>query len=332
MRLFLKLPYYNRSENRSPALFLLLFALVSCNSSDNIPVQKVDSQDRLSDIELQQLQKQEQGKAHNVFYFGFDLRASPQEDTAQYLPFLNYLEGATGYHFKLHFTPKSSSTVEELGQHKIQFAAMGAVSFLKAQSMYGAVSLARGINHQGKAEYQSVLVVAADSRIHNIKDIKGRRLAFGSRDSTQGHLIPRIMLTENGISLNDLRAYGYTGSHQNCAEAVVSSKYDVCGMQDQLAKKLAAQGQVKIIHTSAYYPSSGIVADSSVPADVILRVKQALLDFEPQTKHSQGLYHWDRTEMPKGFINAQASDYVELRQWSIRLEFLKENRSLDQAP
>jgi len=36
--------------------------------------------------------------------------------------------------------------------------------------------------------------------IHNISDIKGRKLAFGNVNSTQGHLIPRIMLTENGIS------------------------------------------------------------------------------------------------------------------------------------
>lgn len=332
MRLFLKSPCFTRAENYSSTLFLLLFSLVSCDSSDNIPVQKVDSQDRLTDIELQKLQKQEQGQAHNIFHFGFDLRASPQEDTAQYLPFLSYLEGVTGYRFKLRFTPKNSSTVEELGKHKIQFAAMGAVSFLRAQSRYGAVSLVRGINHQGKAEYQSVLVVAPSSRIHDIKDVKGQRLAFGSRDSTQGHLIPQIMLTKNGILLNDLRTYGYTGSHQNCAEAVVSGKYDVCGMQDQLAKKLAIQGQVKIIYTSAYYPSSGIVANSSVPVDVILRVKQALLDFDPQAKHGQGLYHWDRTEMPKGFVDAQASDYVDLRQWAVRLGFLQENKSLDQAP
>lgn len=319
-------------KNRLPGLLFLLFALVSCDSSDTVPVQKVDSQDRLTEIELEQQQKQELRPAHNTFRFGFDLRASPQEDTAQYLPFLSYLEHATGYRFKLCFTSKNSSVVEELGQHKIQFAAMGVVSFLQAQSRYGAISLVRGVNHMGRAEYQSVLVVAPNSRIRNINDVKGQRVAFGSRNSTQGHLIPRIMLMDNGISLNDLRAYAYTGSHQNCAEAVVSGKYDVCGMQDQLAKKLAAQGQVKIIYTSAYYPSSGIVADNSVPADVISRVKQALLDFDPQAKDSQGLYHWDRTEMPQGFVDARPSDYVVLRQWSNRLGFLKENHSLEPAP
>jgi len=284
-------------------------------------VQQVDSSDRLSDQELFQKKQQHQ----NTYYFGFDLRASPQEDAAQYLPFLTYLEEATGYHFKLHFTPKNSSVADELGQNVTQFSAMGATSFLYAQSRYDAKSLVRGINHQGKAEYQSVFVIRPNSSIRKIKDIPGSKLAFGSRDSTQGHLIPRIMLKENGISLNNLKKYSYTGSHQNCAEAVVSGHFNVCGMQDQLAKKLEFQGLLKIIHRSRFYPSSGIVANKSVPAEVVARVKQALLDFDPQGKHSQNMYHWDATEMPRGFVVAKEDDYIELRQWSIQLGFLQES-------
>lgn len=316
--------YFIQCKNRVITLFLLAFALISCGSTDNVPIQHVDSSDRLSEQELQQKQKHEQ-EQRNTYYFGFDLRASPQEDAAQYLPFLSYLEGATGYHFKLHFTPKNSSVADELGKNKTQFSAMGASTFLHAQSIYGAKSLVRGLNQQGKAEYQSVFVVRPNSPIRSIRDIAGRKLAFGNQDSTQGHLIPRIMLTENGISLNNLYTYSYTGSHQNCAEAVVSGNYDVCGMQDQLAKKLASEGQVKIIHYSRYYPSSGIVANKSVPAEVIVRVKQALLDFDPQGKDRHDLYHWDRTEMPRGFIATKGSDYDDLRQWSIRLGFLQES-------
>ena len=180
----------------------------------------------------------------------------------------------------------------------------------------------------------SFALISCDSsgnRIDSINDIKGHKLAFGGRDSTQGHLIPRIMLMENGISLDDLRAYGYTGSHQNCAEAVVSGKYDVCGMQDQLAIKLVTQGQVEIIHTSRYYPSSGIVVNKSVSADVITRVKQALLNFDPQGKHRQGLYHWNRTEMPRGFAAASEADYADLRQWSIQFDFLQDHQRQGQA-
>ena len=307
--------------------FLLLNA---CDSSSDIPVQQVDKQSRLSDVATQQQESAEQDKnkpQHDVeqprvFYFGFDLRSSPQEDAAQYLPFLNYLEQATGYQFKLRFTPKNSSTADELGQGKVQFASMGATSYLDAQSRYDVTSLVRGINHQGKAEYQSVFVVRKNSTIKSIKNLKGRKLAFGSRSSTQGHLIPRIMLTEHAIELKDLAAYGYTGSHQNCAESVVSGKYDVCGMQDQLGDKLKRQGLVNIIHRSSYYPSSGIVVNNNVPKEAVEKVKQALLGFYPQGKHRAGLYNWDQTEMPRGFVEASENDYTNLRQWSKRLGFL----------
>lgn len=313
----------NKNSIRA-ALVTVCLLLISCDGSNDIAIQKVDSTDRLTDKQLRQQQKQAL-KQPGSFYFGFDLRASPQEDAAQYLPFLTYLESATGYRFKLYFTPKNSSTVEELGADKIQFAAMGATGFLKAESQYEVLSLVRGVNLLGKTEYQSVFVVRPNSGIESIKDIKGKRMAFGSRDSTQGHLIPRIILDKNNIKLEELKSYTYTGSHQNCAEAVVSGKSDVCGMQDQLALKLAAQGLVKIIHTSENYPSSGIVVRKSIPVEVIQRVKQALEDFEPKGKHQAGLYNWDKTEMPNGFVAAMPSDYTNLRRWAIKLGFLPGN-------
>lgn len=310
-----------------------LISLASCDSPTNdIPIQKVDDQSLVSDAGSKQQVEQSGSSSskNNEFYFGFDLRGSPQEDAAQYVPFLAYLEKATGYRFKLRFTPKNSSTADELGQNTTQFASMGATSYIKASSQYEVVSLVRGINHQDKAEYQSVFVASPDSSINNINDIRGRKLAFGSKDSTQGHLIPRIMLTENGIYLNDLMTYGYTGSHQKCAESVVSGKYDVCGMQDQLAKKLADQGILKIIHSSGYYPSSGIAANESVSGEVLDRVKQALINFQPQEKHSQDLYHWERTEMPRGFVAANEIDYADLLKWSIHFGFLEQNAAQGQ--
>ncbi len=305
-----------------------IFILVACDSPDQIPVQQVDSKDRLTDTEFFQLQQRQiQAPKSNSYTFGFDLRASPQEDAAQYLSFLKYLESATGYHFKLHFTPKNSSTVNELGHNKIQFAAMGSFGYLKAQTKYSVVMLVRGVNQQNKAEYRSAFVVNPESSIQNLQEIKDKTLAFGSPDSTQGYLIPRIMLMKSGISLQDLQSYQFTGSHQRCAETVVAKKYDICGMQDTLAKILADQGMVRIIQFSAFYPSSGIVVNDSVPESVIQQVKQALLDFDPEGKHRHYLYHWERTEMPKGFTVSNESDFAKLRYWTKQFSLFEGNQS-----
>ena len=298
---------------------LLLLGVVACDPIDSTPVVRVDSSQLASKEELEATQPQDE----NIYLFGFDLRSSPQEDAAQYLPFLRYLEQQTGYRFKLHFTPKHMTTAKELGLGVIQFAAMGASSFIQAQTYYGAKILARGVNQQNRAEYQSMFVVRPDSPIRNYSDFKSRRLAFGSHDSTQGFLIPSIMLYENGISLDQLAAYGFTGSHQNCAEAVIAGDYDICGMQDQLARKLAASGLLSIIQTSRYYPSSGIAASREVDEEVAQKVRQALLDFRPLGEHRAQLYHWERTEMPLGFTAARAQDYTDLKRWMIKFGLLK---------
>ena len=300
------------------ALFLA-FILSACDSSTNTAA--IDLNDRIDESQL---------PAHslllndeNALVFGFDLRASPQEDARQYLPFLQYLEQATGYKFKLHFTPKNISIVDELGTGHIHLAAIGADTYIHAHEKYGVVILVRGVNHKGKAEYQSTIVVQPNSQVNTIQDLKDKRFAFGNLTSTQGHLIPMIVLTENDLSLADLADYDYTGSHQNCVNAVVAGKFDACGMQDTMAHAWAEQGLVRIIHTSRYYPSSGIAINQDLPPEIINTIKQALLEFDPAGKHRAGLYNWHKTEMPNGFVAAKASDYTELRNWSIRLGLLK---------
>jgi phosphonate transport system substrate-binding protein len=260
-------------------------------------------------------------RAETVLRFGFDLRTTPQEDAKQYLPFLNYLKRETGYTFELRFTPAGSSIVDQLGQGKVHFAAIGADSYLQARTRYGVVPLVRGLNASGRGEYQAVIVVAPHSPIRKIEELRGKRFAFGNKISTQGHLIPRIILAEHGIGLENLAGYEYTGSHLNSANAVAAGRFDAGGMQDTLGRELADAGLLRIIHTSRNYPSSGIAANKDVPPAVLARVRRAFLDFQPRGRDAADLYHWDRTEMPNGFMPARDEDYAELRKWVERLGY-----------
>ena len=255
----------------------------------------------------------------NTYYFGFDLRNSPQEDARQYLPFLKYLGNATGVNFRLRFTPKDSRIVDDLGEGKVQFAAIGAISFIQAHEKYAVIPLARGLNSDGRAHYRSVIVRRPDSPLRALADLRGRRVAFGARTSTQGHIIPRIELLKQHIELDDLGGYQYTGSHKNCADAVLRDLADACGMQDTLADLLIQRKLVRELYRSSYYPSSGIAANSQVPFELIEKVKQALLDFDPQGPIAGDLYHWHLTEMPRGFTTADVSDYRELADWLRRM-------------
>lgn len=261
-----------------------------------------------------------------TFTVGFDIRNTQIEDARQYRPFLDHLGRATGYRFELRFARKDEDIVDLLGAKRVDFAFIGAESYLLARERYGVVPLVRGLNREGRAEYRSAIVTTNDSAIRAIGDLRGKRFAFGSRTSTQGYLIPLIVLSEHGMTPGDFAHYDFTGSHRNCARAVLRGDHDAGAMQDTLANEYASEGLLRIVHMSRFYPSSGVAANGKLPKDVLARVRQAFLDFRPKGEHGRGLYHWDKTEMPNGFVEAKDSDYDELRKYALRFGLLRRNR------
>ncbi|MBU8870474.1 MAG: phosphate/phosphite/phosphonate ABC transporter substrate-binding protein [Gemmatimonadales bacterium] len=314
-------PYRQRTFLRNirimSAGLLIFFALSGCDSRQT---KEGDLSKRAS---VDKPAKDSADHDADILYFGFDVCSSPQEDAKQYLPFLEYLQQATGLRIELRFTPKNSSMVDELCGGKFHFGAIGADTYLQAQARCDVVPLVRGLDSEGRAEYQSMIIVAPDSPLQSLDELRGKTFAFGSVTSTQGHLIPRIVLAEMGISLDDLAGYEFTGSHQKCASAVAAGQFDAGGMQDILALRLVGSGLIRILHTSEFYPSSGIVASRNVHQDVRQKIKRALIDFKPTGEHADGLYHWDRTEMASGFGPAGDLDYADLREWSIKFGLLE---------
>ncbi|MDI6729705.1 MAG: phosphate/phosphite/phosphonate ABC transporter substrate-binding protein [Thermodesulfovibrionales bacterium] len=255
--------------------------------------------------------------------FGFDLRLGPREDVRIYLPFMRYLEQNTGNRFSLRFTEKYEDTVENLGKGITHFAALGPVNCVLANKKYGTGCLVMGLNSDGKPEYRAVIFTRINSSIKSLKDLKGKTFAFGDKYSTQGHIIPRKMLEDKGISLGDLKGHVFTGSHANTARAVLNGEYDAGGIQDTLAKRLLAEGKIKVLATSKPYPSSLICYNKNVDPVILKAVKAALLSFDPKSKQYGILVDWDKTEMPNGFTLYSESSMREIKDLTLKYGLLK---------
>ncbi|MFA5845038.1 MAG: phosphate/phosphite/phosphonate ABC transporter substrate-binding protein [Coriobacteriia bacterium] len=259
---------------------------------------------------------------------GFDPRLDPYEEARIYAPFLAYLHRATGREFELRFTKKSESIVDNLGRGVVDVAFVGAVSFVRAQDRYGARCLARGINAVGEDNYRAAIVVRPDSPVRELADLMGRSFAFGAESSTQGHLIPEIMLLDAGVRDSDLGDWEFTGSHQACAEAVSSGRYDAGGLQDTLAGDLAKEGLLRIVAFSGEYPTSGLAVRAGFPTATAEAIQRALVAFRPAGRDRAGLYHWERTEMPRGFVAAGPRDYDVVETALRRLDMLGDEEPL----
>lgn len=307
--------------NKLLAVSVLFLLLISSGCSQQETSKKVS----LGDRGIETAGKAET-PSNDTLWFGFDLRLGPKEEVKIYAPFLKYLEEATGRHFRIKFTEKYENTLKNLGEGTTHFAAIGTLSYAIGNDMYGIKYLLSGVNQEGDPRYHAAIITAPDSKIQDIKQLKGRSFCFGSRMSTQGHLIPRKMLEDVGITLKDLSNYHYAGSHIDTVSDVLKGECDAGGIQDVLANRLAAEGKIKIVSLSEPYPSSIIAYNKDVDSNTVRAVKAALLAFEPKGRHKSMLFDWDKTEMPLGFTVLNEFEIGRVTALARKYELIKEQR------
>ncbi len=276
-------------------IMLVMFTLQACDSSTT--PKEVSIKKRIK----AEKEDEESNQNQVVLKFGFDLRLDPKDDFKIYMPFLKYLSEATGKKFSIVFTADYEETIKNLGTGVTQFAFLGPLNCIRAKEIYGTGCLAMGKNNLGRQEYQAAIVTRSSSSLSSLADLRGKSMAFGSRFSTQGHLIARFMLEQAGINLKDLSTYEFTGSHDNSMRAVLNGNFDAGAVQDVLARKMSASGKVKILSMSKPFPTSLVCFNSKVDPLIVELVRKALINFDPLNKHAEMLVDWNKTEMPAGF-------------------------------
>jgi len=116
--------------------------------------------------------------------------------------------------------------------------------------------------------FTTKIVVGAQSGIQSIHDLKGKRLALGSRDSAQAAILPVYFLNHNGIELHsmtpirfdlDVGKHGDTGTSEvEVVNAVAAGEADAGAIGDQywaraLTENLVDNSKVRAIWTSPQY-------------------------------------------------------------------------------
>ncbi len=110
-----------------------------------------------------------------------------------------YLESALKRKVELTVTTDYSSMIEAMRRGNIDVGYFGPLSYvLLKDKMPGAVAFAAKLEGTSPT-YTSVLIAGADSGINEIKDVKGKTVAFGDPASTSSHLIPKHLLLEGGL-------------------------------------------------------------------------------------------------------------------------------------
>jgi len=237
----------------------------------------------------------------------------------QKAPLRDYLAKSMGEPVNLIIPTNYNATVEALGNGSLDFAYLGALTYVKAHERYGVLPLVqRAVDKQ----FHSLFITPSGSSIKTLADLRGKAFAFGDINSTSGHLIPFAELKKAGIDADHDLQFRYTGSHAATAKAVEAGAVDAGALDETVFKSMAAEGKldgskVRVFHTSAPFVDYVWVARKDIDAAHQTKFANAFLNLK--TGRDDAILDILRG---KDFVRADDAEYLNIRKTALELKML----------
>ncbi|MCH8500938.1 MAG: phosphate/phosphite/phosphonate ABC transporter substrate-binding protein [Aliidiomarina sp.] len=249
--------------------------------------------------------------------------------------FIRFLEEETGDYYVTGIPTSYIAVVEAFGSGRADIGAMNSFGYLMANERYGARAHLRMIRH-GVDYYQGQIVVRADSDIHTLEDLQGKRFAFTDPASTSGYFFPLKMIREAGVSLGNET---FAMKHDSVITMVYQGQVDAGSayysapaadgtIRDARQRVLTqfpdVEERVRILAVTDRIPNDPFVFRKDLPEDIRDRFIDAVkkfLDTEEGRTIFRNIYSVE------GLVDATDADYDPLRDM-IRAIELDTNRLL----
>ncbi len=202
----------------------------------------------------------------------------------------DYLQKATGYHFKIAVPTSYAAVIEALGTNQADVAWLSTYAYILAKQKYDAEVRLITVRNGLKA-YRGQFVARANSGIKSIEDIEGKIIAYTDAASTSGYIYPSAILKQNSIKPKD---FFFAGGHPQAILAVYSGRADVAttywspedetGTPKDAREKLLETyadifEKISIIGFSDWIPNDTVTFRKSIPEDIEATIVNALIEF-----------------------------------------------------
>jgi phosphonate transport system substrate-binding protein len=171
-------------------------------------------------------------------------------------PLRDYLTKAMGRPVKLVAPDRYAETASHLEDGSYDFACLGALMYVRSHAKQGVVPL---VQRTSDLQFHSVFITGTASGINSLKDLKGKRFAFGDVSSASGHLIPYRELREAGINPDTDLKTQFSGAHTVTAAMVESGAVDAGALDESVLSSMISSGKISGSKVRIFYTSKPFV-------------------------------------------------------------------------
>jgi phosphonate transport system substrate-binding protein len=251
--------------------------------------------------------------AKDTLYFGVVSAIRPEMVKRQFQPFIDYLSEKLNRKVQFATGLDYDDTIDKFVDGTFDMGYIGASPYVLATRIdRDAIRLIAGVETNNKPFFYAVIVTRRDSNIRDLKDLVGKRFAFGSERATLSFYLPFYMLEKEKI-IDKLEYYDILGRDDIVAKNVIMGNYDAGGIRESVAKKY--KKYLKRVVTSQPIFGSAIVVHRSMESNLTKKIEKIL--FELKDKEILNSIR----EGMSGFGLRKDSDYDELRKIMNRVEF-----------
>lgn len=192
----------------------------------------------------------------------------------------------------------SSVIIQGLQNGSIDLGYLSSVDMLQARRGGIADILLAG-DFNGKQYYTSYWLCSKDSSIQSVKELQGKPIAFASRTSTSGFLIPYWDLVKQGLVKEQADAESFFGKNKvrygsgysSAVQMLLRGEVEAAAVSDYVYEtdrylSINEKAQVRICDTQGPVPSHSIAVRNSLPAEKQNRIKAALLNLNESAEKS----------------------------------------------
>jgi phosphonate transport system substrate-binding protein len=202
---------------------------------------------------------------------------------ADFQPLFSAVSRSTGLKFDLRVGESYAAVIQAMESRLVDVAWLGPVAYVQAHDAGAAEMLGIAIRN-GESVYYSGLFVRADSPLRSLRDLIGKRVAFGDINSGSSFTYPIDLLLRAGIDpARDLAEIHLVGSHSASLAALIEGHVDAAALSFESFTK-AASGRVidpsayRVLGRSEPIPNPPLALSTALAPELKRRLREAFAD------------------------------------------------------
>ncbi|MFC1769534.1 phosphate/phosphite/phosphonate ABC transporter substrate-binding protein, partial [Nitrospirota bacterium] len=249
-------------------------------------------------------------KRSDIVTLGIIPFEAPVELHRRFTPLVKYLARETGLRFEIRVASDFNAAIQDLEAGETQLCFMSSITYIEGKKRNVLDPLALVLK-DGRPVNRSAIITREYGTANELEDLINRSFAFVDSKSVSGYMIPRAMMDDAGVGLDDLSHYNFVGYHDDVVKAVIKGEFEAGAVMESTAQKYIGKG-IRILKYSDELPEFNISISKGTPTGVKDKVSAALLKLtldNPESRDVMGAI----IEPYNGLTAARDEDFEQIR-------------------